>query len=60
MGKLLKADLKVIFTTKKYYIMLLGTVLTAMVSVVFIRLMAVQYQYLPPRCGGIAGGAGRM
>lgn len=46
MNELLRTDLKMIFGTKKYYITLASTVMTAIISVILIRFMAGQYQYL--------------
>lgn len=48
MSKLMQTDLKMIFTTKKYYTTLAGTIMTAIISVLFVKLMAGQYQYLTP------------
>lgn len=45
MGKLLHTNLKMIFGTKRYYITLLSTVLAAIISIVFIKLIARQYEF---------------
>lgn len=57
MGKLLYTDLKMIFGTKKYYITLLGTILTAVVSLLFIRLLARQYMFFPSEVMAALGNA---
>lgn len=45
MGKLLHTNLKMIFGTKRYYITLFSTVLAAIISIVFIKLIARQYEF---------------
>lgn len=57
MGKLLYTDLKMIFGTKRYYFTLLGTILTAVVSLLFIRLLARQYIFFPSEVMAALGNA---
>lgn len=58
MSELIRTDLRMVFRTKKYYMTLLSTVLTAVAALVLIRLMAGQYQYLEPEFIEMLGSSG--
>lgn len=48
MSKLIQTNLNMIFTTKKYYTTLAGTIITAIISILFVKFMEGQYQLLTP------------